>query len=259
MGAGRPSFRSAVRCGARRHRYTRVMREPVEAPAKAATRSVAGQPVAAWTLLASPFGPLHVAATAEGICGIELRTTDEAFTASVAHRIRGSIVRSGEAPRSARAVLDAARAELKAYADGARTGFALPLDLRGCSDWDRRVLAGVRTIPFGTTASYGEVARRVGAAGAARAVGGAVGRNPVGLVIPCHRVIAGDGTLGGYGGSWFGSREELLALKRLLLAHEGVAIPPSAPGALPGRPAYRASRSPAGCAEQRDGRARSPS
>ncbi len=205
------------------------MREPPESRAETATRPVAGRPVAAWTVLASPFGPLHVAATAEGVCGVELRTTDEAFAASVAHRIRGPVVRCGEAPRAARAVLDAARTELEAYAEGAGTGFALPLDLRGCSDWDRRVLDGVRTIPFGTTASYGEVARRIGAAGAARAVGGAVGRNPVGLVIPCHRVIAGDGTLGGYGGSWFGSREELLALKRMLLAHEGAAIPPSSP------------------------------
>jgi len=204
--------------------YTRVMRQSLQPSA-----ALAGRPVAAWTVLASPFGPLHVAATAEGICGLELRTTDDAFTASVAHRIRGSVVRSAEAPETARTVLDAVRTELEAYAGGARTGFAVPLDLRGCSDWDRRVLAGVWTIPFGTTASYGEVARRIGAAGAARAVGGAVGRNPIGLVIPCHRVIAGDGTLGGYGGSWSGSREELLALKRMLLAHEGVAIPPSGP------------------------------
>ena len=94
------------------------------------------------------------------------------------------------------------------------------------SDWDRRVLEGVRTIPRGATASYGEVARRIGKPGAARAVGGAVGRNPIGLLIPCHRVIAGDGTLGGYGGSWFGSREELLGLKERLLELEGVEPPP---------------------------------
>jgi methylated-DNA-[protein]-cysteine S-methyltransferase len=55
-------------------------------------------------------------------------------------------------------------------------------------------------------------------------VGSAVGRNPVGLLVPCHRVIAGDGTLGGYGGSWFGDREELLRLKEALLAREGVVV-----------------------------------
>ena len=70
--------------------------------------------------------------------------------------------------------------------------------------------------------SYGRLARTIGRRGAARAVGGAVGRNPIGLAIPCHRVIAGDGSIGGYGGDWFGSREELLAIKRELLAREGV-------------------------------------
>ena len=84
----------------------------------------------------------------------------------------------------------------------------------------------VRTIPRGRTASYGEVARRIGRLGAARAVGGAVGRNPVGLLVPCHRVVAGDGTLGGFGGSWLGSREELLGLKEQLLRHDGVEPPP---------------------------------
>ena len=60
---------------------------------------------------------------------------------------------------------------------------------------------------------------------ASRAVGSAVGRNPIGLLVPCHRVIAGDGTIGGYGGSWWGGREELLAIKRELLALEGVRLP----------------------------------
>jgi len=69
------------------------------------------------------------------------------------------------------------------------------------------------------------VARQIDRPGAARAVGGAVGRSPIGIVIPCHRVIAGDGTLGGYGGDWYGSRERLLELKQELLAMEGVDIP----------------------------------
>ena len=70
--------------------------------------------------------------------------------------------------------------------------------------------------------SYGRLARAIGRPGAARAVGGSVGRNPIGLVIPCHRVIAGDGSIGGYGGSWFGDRDALLAVKRELLSLEGV-------------------------------------
>jgi methylated-DNA-[protein]-cysteine S-methyltransferase len=65
----------------------------------------------------------------------------------------------------------------------------------------------------------------VGRPGAARAVGGAIGRNPVGLVIPCHRVIAGDGSLGGYGGEWLDDREAMLAVKRALLELEGIDLP----------------------------------
>ena len=101
----------------------------------------------------------------------------------------------------------------------------LPIDLRVGSAWDRRVLEGVRSVPRGSVTSYGRLARLVGSPGAARAAGGAVGRNPLGLVIPCHRVIAGDGSIGGYGGDWWGGRERLLAIKRELLELEGVRLP----------------------------------
>ena len=101
----------------------------------------------------------------------------------------------------------------------------LPVALSGLPAWDRLVLEGVRTIPRGTVTSYGRLARLIGRPGAARAVGGAVGRNPIGLLVPCHRVVAGDGSLGGYGGGWWGSRDELLGIKRRLLELEGVAIP----------------------------------
>jgi O-6-methylguanine DNA methyltransferase len=179
-------------------------------------------------VLATPVGPLHAAATSEGIVGLELRTTDEAFAVSVGGRTRRATVAAsapGASP-AARAHLAEFERELTEHLAGTRDAFDLPLVLEGVSDWDRRVLEGVRTIPRGATASYGEVARRIGSPGAARAVGGAVGRNPIGLLVPCHRVVAGDGTLGGYGGSWFGSREELLDLKERLLELEGVVPPP---------------------------------
>jgi methylated-DNA-[protein]-cysteine S-methyltransferase len=83
----------------------------------------------------------------------------------------------------------------------------------------------VRGIPYGQVTSYGRLAGLVGSRGAARAAGSAVGRNPIGLLVPCHRVIAGDGTIGGYGGSWWGGREQLLAIKRELLTLEGVRLP----------------------------------
>lgn len=194
---------------------------------------------AAHAVLATPVGPLHAAATEEGVIGLELRTTDEAFVAAVRERTRRRVVPSGDpdATPGARAHLTELEREIAEHVAGTRDAFEVPVVLEGCSDWDRRVLEGVRTIPRGETASYGEVARRIGKPGAARAVGGAVGRNPIGLLIPCHRVIAGDGTLGGYGGSWFGSREELLELKERLLALEGVTPPPrsAAPRSAPVR------------------------
>ena len=76
-------------------------------------------------------------------------------------------------------------------------GAVPPIDLEDRPDWDRRVLGEVRAVGWGETASYGEIARRIGAPRAARAVGGALGRNPVSLLVPCHRVIAADGTIGG--------------------------------------------------------------
>jgi methylated-DNA-[protein]-cysteine S-methyltransferase len=198
-----------------------MLRAAAALPAVATTRSHAVVAV-----FATPVGPLHAAATDEGIVGLELRTTDEAFTASVGARTRRPVLPAADpaASPAARAHLATLEREVAEHLAGTREAFSLPVVLEGVGDWDRRVLEGVRTIPRGATASYGEIARRIGSPGAARAVGGAVGRNPVGLLIPCHRVIAGDGTLGGYGGSWFGSREELLALKRALLAVEGVAV-----------------------------------
>jgi methylated-DNA-[protein]-cysteine S-methyltransferase len=90
--------------------------------------------------------------------------------------------------------------------------------------FQREVWDALRTIPLGETISYAELARRVGRPGAYRAVGSANGQNPVGVVVPCHRVIAADGTLGGYGGG--------LDRKRWLLAHEGALAPADA--VLPG-------------------------
>ena len=202
-----------------------MLRSAVTLPAPPITGDRAPAVVA---VIATPVGPLHAAATDEGIVGLELRTTDEAFAASVGARTRRATLRAADpaAPLAARAHLAALERQVAEHLAGTRDAFDMPLALEGVSDWDRRVLEGVRTIPRGATASYGEVARRIGKPGAARAVGGAVGRNPIGLLIPCHRVIAGDGTLGGYGGSWFGSREELLGLKERLLELEGVAPPP---------------------------------
>ena len=181
-------------------------------------------PVAAARVIAavhpSPWGPIHVAVAGDAVVGLEMRTTSDAFAEAVARRLRATVDEGAASP-----TLDRLRRELDEYAAGRRPGFDVPVALIGVSDWDGAVLEGVRRIGHGEVTSYGRLAAMIGRRGAARAVGGAVGRNPIGLLIPCHRIIAGDGSLGGYGGSWFGTREELLALKRSLLAHEGVEIP----------------------------------
>ena len=89
--------------------------------------------------------------------------------------------------------------QLQAYFGGERTDFDLELGLAG-SQFQRRVWQALLTIPYGETRSYGEVAEQIGASGAARAVGLANGRNPIAIIVPCHRVIGASGSLTGYGG-----------------------------------------------------------
>ena len=97
------------------------------------------------------------------------------------------------------AALRAARRQLEAYFAGKRTEFTLKLAPEGTA-FQRRVWKALSAIPYGKTISYGDLARRIGNRKAVRAVGGANGRNPIPIVVPCHRVIGSDGTLTGYGG-----------------------------------------------------------
>jgi methylated-DNA-[protein]-cysteine S-methyltransferase len=111
-----------------------------------------------------------------------------------------------------------AREELAEYLSGQRTFFSVPVDLAGIGDFQARVLAEAARIPYGGTTSYAELARRIGHPRASRAVGNALGANPVPLVIPCHRVIRGDGTWGHYA---FGGRMKTALLR---LEHETPAL-----------------------------------
>jgi len=106
----------------------------------------------------------------------------------------------------------AARKQVGAYFDGQRREFGLPLAAPG-TVFQKRVWRALREIPFGKTMSYGELAARIGAPKAARAVGRACGANPICLIVPCHRVIGADGSLTGFA---FGEK-----IKRQLLQHEG--------------------------------------
>jgi methylated-DNA-[protein]-cysteine S-methyltransferase len=125
-----------------------------------------------------------------------------------------------DVPRGSRrvdsGVLGEAASQLRDYASGQRTEFTLPLRPAFGGPFERRVWALVAQIPYGTTTSYGALAARLDAPGAARAVGAANGRNPLPIVVPCHRVLGARGALTGYAGG--------LDHKRTLLAHEGAVL-----------------------------------
>ena len=148
----------------------------------------------------TPAGPLRLAATERGLSEVAFATQSEKSMSPDASDRRG------------RQILDAAERQLGEYFAGKRHEFDLPLDLHG-SDFQQRIWAAISRIPFAATASYKEVAAGAGVPGANRAAGRACGANPVVIIVPCHRVLASDGSLRGYGGG--------LALKRWLLAHEG--------------------------------------
>jgi methylated-DNA-[protein]-cysteine S-methyltransferase len=167
----------------------------------------------------APWGPIHVAAWDRGLVALESMTVPEWFAAGLERRLRAEVV-AGPHP-----VLDEVVAQLADFLDDRRRTFDVPIDLSDRPAWDQAVLRAVCDVPWGAVASYGQIARAVDRAGAARAVGGAVARSPIGIVVPCHRIVAADGSLGGYGGDPFGSRMEHLRLKRELLLREGVDIP----------------------------------
>lgn len=124
----------------------------------------------------------------------------------------------GHAPAGRRDDAHPVARELREYFSGRRRAFTSPVDLAGEPPFRRRVLEALCRVPFGATTTYGELARATGSPKAARAVGQAVGANPVPVVVPCHRVLAADGRIGGFGLG--------LDAKRKLLEIEGVGIAP---------------------------------
>lgn len=147
----------------------------------------------------SPIGPLMLAADEDGLRHIEFR--DNRHPADRADWQGGD-----------NRVLRETEAQLREYFDGRRRDFDLPLAPRG-TDFQLQVWHGLARIPYGATLSYAQLARRIGKPDAVRAVGAANGRNPVPIVLPCHRVIGADGALVGFGGG--------LPTKQFLLRLEG--------------------------------------
>jgi methylated-DNA-[protein]-cysteine S-methyltransferase len=154
----------------------------------------------------TPVGELLLTATADGLTGVHFPKSSDG------HRPEAGWQRARPLPNPASSAIAAARAELDAYFAGTLTRFTVPLAATG-TPFQQRVWTALRDVPFGATISYLELARRLGDAKAVRAVGGANGRNPIPVIVPCHRVIGADGSLTGFGGG--------LERKRWLLRHEG--------------------------------------
>jgi methylated-DNA-[protein]-cysteine S-methyltransferase len=177
----------------------------------------------------APWGPIRLAADEDAVLALDVLSTPDSFGAGCLQRLGEWPQPAADAPAAVRRRLGQAVEAVRAMLQGDPAPVtSLPIALHAATDWDRLVLGAVRQLAWGETIGYGALAERIGRRGAARAAGGAVGRNPIGLLIPCHRVIAGDGTLGGYGGGWFGEREALLEIKLALLAREG-SQPPRRP------------------------------
>jgi methylated-DNA-[protein]-cysteine S-methyltransferase len=158
----------------------------------------------AW--LDSPIGRVFLAKTSRGVCRISFRTSEDELLAD--------LERHALLPEIAPAKLEPELQELGEYFEGKRRRFQVPIDLRWGTAFQKKVLDAASDIPFGHCLCYGDVAKRVGRPKAQRAVGNALGSNPVPIMIPCHRVVASGGGLGGYTGG--------LDVKRTLMRIEGI-------------------------------------
>jgi methylated-DNA-[protein]-cysteine S-methyltransferase len=159
----------------------------------------------AYDVVDSPIGHLLVAATERGVCRISFDPVPEAEEERLA---RGFGVRVLRVPHA----LDEVKRELDEYFEGRRQSFDLSLDLRPVADFHREVLGELARVPYGELTTYGTLAGRVGRPRAARAVGTVMNRNPIPIVLPCHRVVGATGSLTGYGGGLH-RKEHLLRLE----------------------------------------------
>jgi methylated-DNA-[protein]-cysteine S-methyltransferase len=152
---------------------------------------------------ASPLGPMTLAATGTGLAGAWFH----------GQRHRPDTSGWPEAPNNP--ILTLARHQLEGYFGGSRHSFELPLDWRGGTPFQQLVWQTLLTIPMGNTTSYGRLSQDIGKPKAARAVGAAVGRNPISLIVPCHRVLGANGAMTGYAGG-LDRKIALLKLERAI-------------------------------------------
>jgi O-6-methylguanine DNA methyltransferase len=154
----------------------------------------------------SRVGNLFFATTEKGVCLVFTRNSERAFLRDMKNLTGREIVRD-------RKLLRPVEKELREYLKGERKDFDVAIDLICGTPFQKRVWRELSKIGYGQLVTYGDIARAIGKPGASRAVGQANGANPVSIIIPCHRVIASGGRLGGYGGG--------LKMKRTLLELEG--------------------------------------
>ncbi len=176
-----------------------------------------------WEAWDSPFGKITVSCSSKGVREVQLASGKIHANGNGASRkaergehAAAKFVRAGSRSDVGAQIARQAVAELREYAAGRRQRFSLPLDLEG-TPFQRKVWKALCAIPYGETRSYQQVARAVGNPRASRAVGMANHWNPVAIIVPCHRVIASDGTLGGYAGG--------LEMKARMLRMEGNSSP----------------------------------
>lgn len=153
----------------------------------------------------SPLGTLLLAASERGLAAV--------YFAEHRH-FKGM---AGWRQNDEHAVLQQTAAQLSSYFAGQRQEFNVPLDLSHGTTFQQAVWQALRSLPYGSTASYASIARQIGKPGAVRAVGAANGRNPISIIVPCHRVIASSGALTGYAGG-LPNKVALLSLESSVIA-----------------------------------------
>ena len=186
-----------------------------------------------YCLFDTAMGACGIAWSRRGITRFELPEADRAATEWQLQRGDRICAGQKDLPAETREVV----AQVQHYMAGKPIDFsAAPLDLAGVADFHRQIYAALRTVGWGQTASYGDLAKQVGAPGAARAVGQAMGRNPIPLIIPCHRILASGRGIGGfsaYGGTV--TKERMLALEGVHLGDGQLALPGLLPAQRMGR------------------------
>lgn len=160
-----------------------------------------------WTEIETPFGPTFLAATPKGVLRLTWGVDDGEERAE---ELRSEFPLWGVKEEPER--LSDVAEELQEYFSGDRRRFTVEADLTGLTPFQQEVLEATARIPFGERITYGDLARRLDRPQASRAVGAALGRNPVPIVVPCHRVVRSDGSIGGYTAGT-GYKEQLLELE----------------------------------------------